>query len=304
MAVTVANAPINLIGDKLAVQNNLSVDDLNPFAMSLGAQTAGGNSAQLGDTVKVPIYSATGDASDWNSSTQNYGTVDGTQGVTFKDVAIDQRIIKTIEIDEMDLFKVDVAPILSLELENVARTAVDRVMALVTPTNFATTITVGSDTSFDASKVIDLRKEDQVRKYNSAMRKLALNVPFSIQLQKDNAIKNHNTQAPVGLPSNTIVTNYSQFASITEMEQLAANGEDLAGIVTNGCGIAIAMPSVFQAPAMSQIEQTMFMYNGVPMMLRRHQDSATGDYFITVEAQYGFEVADELGIVRLTGTLV
>ena len=54
MAVTVANAPINLIGDKLAVQNNLPVDDLAPFAMALGASTAGGNAAQLGATVKVP----------------------------------------------------------------------------------------------------------------------------------------------------------------------------------------------------------------------------------------------------------
>ncbi len=116
MAVTVANAPINLIGNKLAVQNNLSVDDLAPFAMELGASTAGGNSAQLGDTVKVPIYSATGDAKDWNSSTQNYSTVDGTQGVVFKDVAIDQSIIKTIEIEEMDLFKVYVAPLIYIEL--------------------------------------------------------------------------------------------------------------------------------------------------------------------------------------------
>ncbi len=66
MAITVANAPITLIGDKLAVQNNLAVDDLSPFSMALGASTSGGNAAQLGDTVKVPIYAATGDAQDWD----------------------------------------------------------------------------------------------------------------------------------------------------------------------------------------------------------------------------------------------
>ena len=300
MAVTVANAPINLIGDKLAVQNNLSVDDLVPFAMSLGAQTAGGNSAQLGDTVKVPIYSATGDANDWNSSTQNYGTVDGTQGVTFKDVAIDQRIIKTIEIDEMDLFKVDVAPILSLELENVARTAVDRVMALVTPTNFATTITVGADTAFDASKVIDLRKEAQVRKYNSAMRKLALNVDYSIALQQDPVINNHNTLRPVDLPSNVILNSFSKFGGGLYESENMTSANNVVGFVTNGNGIAIATPASYQSNDPSTtFEQTTVSYNGWDFLLRRTKDGDTGAVRFSIELQFGFAVADELGICPL-----
>lgn len=300
MAVTVANAPINLIGDKLAVQNNLAVDDLVPFSMALGASTAGGNSAQLGDTVKVPIYSATGDATDWNSSTHNYGSVDGTQGVTFKDVAIDQRILKTIEIDEMDLFKVDVAPILSLELENVARTAVDRVMALVTPTNFATTITVGSDTAFDASKVIDLRKEDQVRKYNSAMRKLALNVDYSIALQQDPVINNHNTLRPVDLPSNVILTSFSKFGGGLYESENMTSANNVVGFVTNGNGIAIATPSAYQSNDPSTtFEQTTVSYNGWDFLLRRTKDTDTGAVRFTIELQFGFAVADELGICPL-----
>ena len=300
MAVTVANAPINLIGDKLAVQKNLSVDDLTPFAMSLGAQTAGGNSAQLGDTVKVPIYSATGDAVDWNSSTQNYGTVNGTQTVTFKDVAIDQRIIKTVEIDEMDLFKVDVAPILSLELENVARTAVNRVMALVTPTNFATTITVGAENAFDAGKVIDLRKEDQVRKYNSAMRKLALNVDYSIALQQDPVINNHNTLRPVDLPSNVILNSFSKFGGgLYECENMTS-ANNVVGFVTNGNGIAIATPSAYQSNDPSTtFEQTVVSYNGWDFLLRRTKDTDTGAVRFSIELQFGFAVADELGICPL-----
>lgn len=300
MAITVANAPINLIGDKLAVQNNLSVDDLAPFSMALGASTAGGNSAQLGDTVKVPIYSATGDATDWNSSTNNYGTVDGTQGVTFKDVAIDQRILKTIEIDEMDLFKVDVTPILSLELENVARTAVDRVMALVTPTNFATTITVGSDTAFDASKVIDLRKEDQVRKYNSAMRKLALNVDYSIALQQDPVINNHNTLRPVDLPSNVILNSFSKFGGGLYESENMTSANNVVGFVTNGNGIAIATPSAYQSNDPSTtFEQTTVSYNGWDFLLRRTKDTDTGAVRFTIELQFGFAVADELAICPL-----
>ena len=300
MAVTVANAPINLIGDKLAVQSNLSVDDLVPFAMSLGAQTAGGNSAQLGDTVKVPIYSATGDAVDWNSSTQNYGTVNGTQTVTFKDVAIDQRIIKTVEIDEMDLFKVDVAPILSLELENVARTAVNRVMALVTPTNFATTKVVGVAGSFDSDIVIGLREEDQIRKYNSAMRKLALNVDYSIALQKDPVINNHNTLRPVDLPSNVILNSFSKFGGgLYECENMTS-ANNVVGFVTNGNGIAIATPSAYQSNDPSTtFEQTVVSYNGWDFLLRRTKDTDTGAVRFSIELQFGFAVADELGICPL-----
>ena len=232
--------------------------------------------------------------------TQNYGTVDGTQGVTFKDVAIDQRIIKTIEIDEMDLFKVDVAPILSLELENVARTAVDRVMALVTPTNFATTITVGADTAFDASKVIDLRKEDQVRKYNSAMRKLALNVDYSIALQQDPVINNHNTLRPVDLPSNVILNSFSKFGGGLYESENMTSANNVVGFVTNGNGIAIATPSAYQSNDPSTtFEQTTVSYNGWDFLLRRTKDTNTGAVRFSIELQFGFAVADELGICPL-----
>jgi len=300
MAITVANAPITLIGDKLAVQNNLPVDDLSPFSMALGASTAGGNAAQLGDTVKVPIYAATGDATDWNSSTHNYGTVDGTQTVTFKDVAIDQRILKTVEIDEMDLFKVDVAPILSLELENVCRTAVDRVMALVTPTNFATTITVGPAGDFDSDVVIGLREEDQVRKYNQAMRKLALNVDYSIALQKDPVINNHNTLSPVALESNVILNSFSKFGGgLYECENMV-EANNVVGFVTNGNGIAIATPAAYQSNDPSTtFEQTTVNYNGWNFLLRRTKDGDTGAVRFSIELQFGFGIADELAICPL-----
>lgn len=300
MAITVANAPITLIGDKLAVQENLPVDDLTPFSMALGASTAGGNAAQLGDTVKVPIYAATGDAQDWDSSTNNYNTVDGTQTVTFKDVAIDQRILKTIEVDEMDLFKIDVEPLLRLELENVCRTAVDRVMALVTPTNFSTTINVGAAGSFDSDVVIGLRGEDQVRKYNQSMRKLALNVDYSIALQKDPVINNHNTLSPVALPSNVILNSFSKFGGgLYECENMV-EANNVVGFVTNGNGIAIATPAAYQSNDPSTTyEQTSVMYNGWQFLLRRHKKEDTGAIVFNIELQFGFAVADELGICPL-----
>lgn len=298
--ITVANAPITLIGDKLAVQDNLPVDDLSPFSMALGASTAGGNAAQLGDTVKVPIYAATGDAVDWNSSSQNYGTVNGTQAVTFKDVAIDQRILKTIEIDEMDLFKVDVTPILRLELANVARTAVDRVMALVTPTNFATTITVGASTAFDSDVVIGLREEAQVRKYNQSMRKLAVNTDYAIALQKDPVINNHNTSGVVPIQENTILNSFSKFGGgLYECENMTS-ANNVVGFVTNGNGIAIATPAAYQSNDPSTtFEQTSVMYNGWNFLLRRTKDQDTGAVRFSIELQFGFAVADELGICPL-----
>ncbi len=300
MAITVANAPINLIGDKLAVQANLSVDDLSPFSMALGASTAGGNAAQMGDTVKVPIYAATGDAQDWDASTNNYNTIDGTQSVRFKNVAIDQRIIKTVKVDEMDLFKVDVDPLLALELENVCRTAVDRVMALVTPTNFATTIDVGAASSFDSDVVIGLREEDQVRKYNQAMRKLALNVDYSIALQKDPVINNHNTAGVVAIESNVILNSFSKFGGgLYECENMV-EANNVVGFVTNGNGIAIATPASYQSndPA-TTYEQTTVNYNGWQFLLRRHKQEDTGAIVFNIELQFGFAVADELAICPL-----
>ncbi len=300
MAITVANAPINLIGDKLAVQANLSVDDLSPFRMALGASTSGGNAAQMGDTVKVPIYAATGDAQDWDASTNNYNTIDGTQSVRFKNVAIDQRIIKTVKVDEMDLFKVDVDPLLALELENVCRTAVDRVMALVTPTNFATTIDVGAASSFDSDVVIGLREEDQVRKYNQAMRKLALNVDYSIALQKDPVINNHNTAGVVAIESNVILNSFSKFGGgLYECENMV-EANNVVGFVTNGNGIAIATPASYQSndPA-TTYEQTTVNYNGWQFLLRRHKQEDTGAIVFNIELQFGFAVADELAICPL-----
>ena len=303
MAVTLANDDIQVIAAEACIQENLPVDDLRVHALELSPQTASGTPAVFGDTVKVPIYAATGAATAWNSSTNNYEDADASQSVTYKDVSINTRKKRTIEIDELSLLRTDVAPLVRLELENVARTMVDDVNAIILNANFAQVEIIGAAASFDSDDVIDLRQENsQIRKYPTSMRKLALNVEYSVALQKDPAIKNHNTLRPVDLPNNQILTSFAKFGGgLWEMEQIAANGENLVGFATNGCGIAIAMPSQYQQnDPNTTFEQTTIMWNGFPFLLRRHKDSATGSVFITIEAQYGFAVADELGIVRLT----
>lgn len=302
MAVTFANDDIQVIAAEACIQENLPVDDLRVHALELSPQTASGTPAVFGDTVKVPIYAATGAATAWNSSTNNYETADASQSVTYKDVAINTRKKRTIEIDELSLLRTDVAPLVRLELENVARTMVDDVNAIILAANFATSVNIGAAASWDSDGVIDLRNnDDQIRKYPTSMRKLALNVDYSVALQKDPVIKNHNTLRPVDLPNNQLLTSFAKFGGgLWEMEQLPT-GENLVGIATNGCGIAIAMPSQYQQnDPNTTFEQTTIMWNGFPFLLRRHKDSATGSVFITIEAQYGFAVADELGIVRLT----
>jgi len=301
MAVTFANDDIEVIAAEACIQENLPVDDLRVHALELSPQTASGTPAVFGDTVKVPIYAATGAATTFNSLTNNYETADASQSVTYKSVAIDQRKKRTIEIDELKLLRTDVAPLVRLELENVARTMVNDVNGLILAANFAESINIGGAGAWDSDGVIDLRESnDQIRKYPSSMRKLALNVAYSVALQKDPAIKNHNTLRPVDLPNNQLLTSFAKFGGgLWEMEQIPT-GENLVGIATNGCGIAVAMPSMYQQNDPDTYEQTMIMWNGFPFLLRRHKDKATGSVFITIEAQYGFAVADELGIVRLT----
>ena len=301
MAVTFANDDIEVIAAEACIQENLPVDDLRVHALELSPQTASGTPAVFGDTTKVPIYAATGAATTFNSLTNNYETADASQSVTYKSVAIDQRKKRTIEIDELKLLRTDVAPLVRLELENVARTMVNDVNGLILAANFAESINIGGAGAWDSDGVIDLRESnDQIRKYPSSMRKLALNVAYSVALQKDPAIKNHNTLRPVDLPNNQLLTSFAKFGGgLWEMEQIPT-GENLVGIATNGCGIAVAMPSMYQQNDPDTYEQTMIMWNGFPFLLRRHKDKATGSVFITIEAQYGFAVADELGIVRLT----
>ena len=301
MAVTFANDDIEVIAAEACIQENLPVDDLRVHALELSPQTASGTPAVFGDTVKVPIYAATGAATTFNGLTNNYETADASQSVTYKSVAIDQRKKRTIEIDELKLLRTDVAPLVRLELENVARTMVNDVNGLILAANFAESINIGGAGAWDSDGVIDLRESnDQIRKYPSSMRKLALNVAYSVALQKDPAIKNHNTLRPVDLPNNQLLTSFAKFGGgLWEMEQIPT-GENLVGIATNGCGIAVAMPSMYQQNDPDTYEQTMIMWNGFPFLLRRHKDKATGSVFITIEAQYGFAVADELGIVRLT----
>ena len=301
MAVTFANDDIEVIAAEACIQENLPVDDLRVHALELSPQTASGTPAVFGDTTKVPIYAATGAATTFNSSTNNYETADASQSVTYKPVTIDQRKKRTIEIDELKLLRTDVAPLVRLELENVARTMVNDVNGLVLAANFAESINIGAVTSWDSDGVIDLRESnDQIRKYPSSMRKLALNVAYSVALQKDPAIKNHNTLRPVDLPNNQLLTSFAKFGGgLWEMEQIPT-GEDLVGIATNGCGIAIAMPDQYQENDPDTYEQTVMMWNGFPFLMRKHKQKGSGNIFITIEAQYGFAVADELGIVRLT----
>jgi hypothetical protein len=301
MAVTLANADINVLAAEACVQENLVVDDLRVHALNLNALTAGGSPSVFGDTVKVPIYAASGAATVWNKSTNNYETADSSQSVTYKNVAIDTRKKRTIVIDELDELRTDMTPILRLELENVARTMVDDVNAIILAANFAQNVVVGADSAFDSDVVIDLRKDNsQIRKYPTTMRKLALNVDYSVALQRDPVIKNHNTLAPTGLANNQILTSFAKFdGGLYEQEQIAANGENLVGFATNGCGIAIATPMQWQNNDPSTYEQSVISYNGFNFLLRRHKDKATGDTVFNIEAQYGFAVADELGIVRL-----
>jgi hypothetical protein len=300
MAVTLANADINVLAAEACVQENLVVDDLRVHALNLNALTAGGSPSVFGDTVKVPIYAASGAATVWNKSTNNYETADSSQSVTYKNVTIDTRKKRTIVIDELDELRTDMTPILRLELENVARTMVDDVNAIILNANFAQNVIVGADSAFDSDIVIDLRKNNsQIRKYPTTMRKLALNVDYSVALQRDPVIKNHNTLTPVGLSSNQILTSFAKFdGGLYEQEQIPT-GENLVGFATNGCGIAIATPMQWQNNDPSTYEQSVISYNGFNFLLRRHKDKATGDTVFNIEAQYGFAVADELGIVRL-----
>lgn len=298
---TFANDDIEVIAAEACVQENLPVDDLRVHALELNPQTANGTPALFGDTTKVPIYAAAGAATTFNKTTNNYETGSSSQSVTYKDVVIDQRKKRTIEIDELKLNRTDVAPLVRLELENVARTLVDDVNGLILAANFTQAVNIGAASGWDSDGVIDLRGDNaQIRKYPTSLRKLALNVDYSIALQRDPAIKNHNTLTPVDLPSNQILTSFSKFGGgLWEQEQLPT-GENLVGIATNGCGIAIAMPSTYQQNDPTAYEQTIIMWNGFPFLMRKHKKQGSGDIYITIEAQYGFAVADELGIVRLT----
>jgi len=302
MAVTFANDDIEVIAAEACIQENLPVDDLRVHALELSPQTASGTPAVFGDTTKVPIYAATGAATTFNSLTNNYETADASQSVTYKPVVIDQRKKRTIEIDELKVLRTNVAPLVRLELENVARTMVNDVNAIITAANFAENEVIGLASAWDSDSVIDLREEvEQIRKYPTSMRKLALNTSYSVALQKDPVIKNHNTLRPVDLPNNQILTSFAKFGGgLWEMEQIADNSENLVGFATNGCGIALAMPDQYQENDPDTYEQTVMMWNGFPFLMRKHKQKGSGNIFITIEAQYGFAVADELGIVRLT----
>jgi hypothetical protein len=298
MPVTFANDDIQVIAAEACVQENLPVDDLRVHSIQLNAQTASGSPAVFSDTVKVPIYAATGSATAWNSSTNNYEDATGTQSVTYKDVVIDQRIKRTIEIDELSLLRTDVAPLVRLELENLARTVVADVNGLIIDANFATNTVVGVASSFDADVVVGLRSEDQIRKYPTSMRKAVFNTDYSIALQQDPVINNHNTLSPVDLGSNQILTSFAKFGGgLFEFEEIPT-ALNQVGFVTNGCGIAIAMPSMYQNNDPDTYEQTELDWNGFKFLMRRHKKESTGSVFITLEAQYGRSVADELGIVR------
>jgi hypothetical protein len=301
MAVTLANADISVIGAQMCVQENLPVDDLSVHSLSLNPSTGNGGNAILGDTVKVPIYSATGDATVYNDTTNNYETADASQSVTYKDVVISQRKKRTIKINEMDLLRMDVSPILRLELDNLARTIVNDVNATILASNFASVIPAAIGVgAWDSDAVIGLRGLDQIRKYPKPMRKLAMNVPYGIALQKDPVINNHNTLRPEGYTSSMILNSFAGFdGGVYEMEQIADNAENLFGFVTNGCGIAFAMTSEYQNNTPDRYEQTIVDHNGFRFLLRRHKKASDGAIYFTIEAQYGYAVADELGITRL-----
>lgn len=299
MAVTLVNDDIQVIAAEACVQENLPVDDLRVHTLNLNAQTASGSPAVFSDTVKVPIYAATGAATTFAAGSNDYEDATAAQSVTYKDVVINQRKKRTIEIDELSLLRTDIAPLVRLELENVARTVVNDVNALIINANFATNKVVGVVGSFDADIVVGLRAEDQIRKYPTSMRKLVLNTDYSIALQQDPVINNHNTLSPVALGSNQILTSFAKFeGGVFEFEDIPT-ALNQVGFATNGCGIAIAMPSMYQQNDPETYEQTTLDWNGFKFLMRRHKNKATGSVFITIEAQYGFAVADEDGIVRL-----
>lgn len=298
MAVTFANDDIQVIAAEACVQENLPVDDLRVHSIQLNAQTASGSPAVFSDTVKVPIYAATGAATAWNAATNNYEDATGSQSVTYKDVVINQRIKRTIEIDELSLLRTDIAPLVRLELENLARTMVIDVNSLIINANFATNVVVGVVGSFDSDVVVGLRSEDQIRQYPVSMRKAVFNTDYSIALQQDPVINNHNTLSPVDLGSNQILTSFAKFGGgLFEFEEIPT-ALNQVGFVTNGCGIAVAMPSMYQNNDPDTYEQTELDWNGFKFLMRRHKNKATGSIFITLEAQYGRSVADEDGIVR------
>jgi len=175
---------------------------------------------------------------------------------------------------------------------------------LITASAFPNHLEIGAAEDFDKSGASKAETAFAKLVGTNGERSLILNFDFFDAL-RDSLTAIYANPTNNEILRNGVIPGISGFSKVVRTSSIpalpATNGVHLAGIATNGTGIALAVAAVRTVPEFrGSVETAVEPMSGVPLTISVDVSSDSRAYLATVEAFCGVAVLDAKGILRLT----
>lgn len=297
MAIT--NLDLKAIAQDCLIGSKVMLDPLTAFSTKLTTEV---KNARKSDSIFVPVFGDSGDAADFDASTNNYETTTDVNlnGVA---VAINKHKKHTTAWSDICEARSDARQWLSKKINAVIRAVQADVYALITSTNFNTTPAyTGAAATFGLDDTSKIEAKALAAGMDPSTLNLVLNTDYYSALLGDPTVLTASAYGTIKSMFNSELPTLNNMAVIRALS-LPSNSQNLVGFVTDRTAIAIASGL---APIQDSVAQTVDYQvitepeSGFSIALRTHTSDKLHEPIVTVEAVYGVAKAVSTGLIRLT----
>lgn len=296
MATSLTSPNLTFSTDKAIIASRKALAKVGYFATDFSA-----DAVQPGTTMKVPVFKHDA-ASEFNASTNNYETVDGT--VIYVPVTFDHHVKHTFGFTDKDFTLVNGTTFWGKAGEAsgiaISKAIASSVSALINKTNIkksATNEVVFSSVS--KTTVAQLRDACAKADIDPGETVLMLSPKLFADLLATLDANVYGGPEAIRLG---IVQGLYGFKAVMENGDLSASADEKlngALIPTDGMVVAARLVPVLSPSVYEEIGTTRDEVSGLVLGARRHGDPATGSNYATIEALFGAALAQPEKCIRL-----
>lgn len=267
--------------------------------LSVFSTNFGPDSADKGDTVKVPVIGAPSASSDFEG---DY-TLNSDSEASSVPVVLNRHKYKTVHLTAKEAATTAIPlleKLVSTAAQQLAIDVLTDVFSEIKAANFGAAVTGTTPETFSYRTVLAIREACNKVKMPRDRRSLVLNTSLNTALLADDIV------------SRSFITNLAQPGvvearinrlagfNVLETDCVPDNGENLAGFVAHPSAVAVAMR--YQQPIANYDEAGAVTdpTTGLTFGYLRYTDTAANRVFITLECLYGFKTVRKDALQRIT----
>lgn len=267
--------------------------------LSIFSTNFGPDSADKGDTVKVPIVGAPSPSSDFAG---DY-TANADSQASSIPIVLNKHKFKTVHMTAKEAATTAVPlleKLVSTAAQQLAIDVLTDIFSCVTKSNFAAALEGVSADEFDYKAILGIREACNLAKMPKGQRSLVLNTSLNTALLADDIV------------SRSFITNLAQPGvvearvnriagfNVHETDCVPDNKEGLAGFVAHPSAVAVAMRYLQPIANYDEAGAVTDPVTGLTFGYLRYTDTTANKMFITLECLYGYKVIRPEALKRIS----